>query len=200
MGYLLGSCTGQWFEHRPPAFVADLPTDIHHVRRRWRVVLSQQYAIPATVRCARMRALVAILLTAYAAEAMWFWPNYLAYFNVIAGGPRHAYRWFVDSSLDWGQDLKVLKPRLDNYPDEAGAGLPVYLSYFGVARPDYYQIHAQLLPGKGLPAPSRLPQTLGPGLYCVSATMLEQVYSRPRGRWNATYEELYQQGRTLLTR
>jgi hypothetical protein len=145
-----------------------------------------------------IRVLVTVLLTAYAAEGLWFWPDYLAYFNVLAGGPRHAYRWFVDSSLDWGQDLKELRPWLDISPDEAGAHAPVYLSYFGVARPDYYQIHAAQLPGKGIPLPPRLPPPLEPGLYCVSATMLEQVYSRPRGRWNAAYEQLYQQGREFV--
>lgn len=149
-------------------------------------------------RPSKVRVLVTVLLTAYAAEALSFWPHYLAYFNVLAGGPRHAYRWFVDSSLDWGQDLKELRSWLDIHLDESSAHAPVYLSYFGVARPDYYQIHAAQLPGKGISLSPRLPLPLAPGLYCVSATMLEQVYSRPRGRWNVLYEQLYQQGREFV--
>lgn len=33
-------------------------------------------------------------------------PHYLAYFNEIAGGPEKGPRYFVDSNIDWGQDLK----------------------------------------------------------------------------------------------
>ncbi len=32
------------------------------------------------------------------------YPDYLAYFNELVGGPRNGYRYLVDSNLDWGQD------------------------------------------------------------------------------------------------
>jgi 4-amino-4-deoxy-L-arabinose transferase-like glycosyltransferase len=35
-------------------------------------------------------------------------PYYLAYFNPLGGGSKNAYKLFVDSSLDWGQDLPGL--------------------------------------------------------------------------------------------
>ena len=90
------------------------------------------------------------MLAANAAEAIWIWPDYLAYFNVIAGGPRQGYRWLVDSSIDWGQDLKALASWLAAHPDDARDPQRVYLSYFGVAKPDYFDIRAELLPSKGI--------------------------------------------------
>lgn len=88
-----------------------------------------------------IRAAVAALLVLLAAEVLYRFPNYLAYFNVIAGGPPRAYRHLVDSSLDWGQDL----PGVKRYIDEHHVVAPVYLSYFGVGDPGYYHIPAHLL-------------------------------------------------------
>ena len=145
------------------------------------------------------RVIVVIMLASNAAEAIWIWPDYLAYFNVVAGGPRHGYRWLVDSSLDWGQDLKGLEPWLAAHPDDAADPQHVYLSYFGVAKPDYYRIRAELLPSKGIARPPQVPRPLTGGLYCTSATMLAQVYLRPRGRWNVEYERLYQEGCRMMS-
>ena len=56
-------------------------------------------AITTSTKCFLIRSFVLASLLANAAEALWIWPDYLAYFNVVAGGPRHGYRWLVDSSL-----------------------------------------------------------------------------------------------------
>jgi 4-amino-4-deoxy-L-arabinose transferase-like glycosyltransferase len=82
---------------------------------------------------------LAVLLLA--AETVYRFPNYLAYFNVLAGGPAQGFRHLVDSSLDWGQDLPALKQYLDRHPPEG----PVYLSYFGNASPAYYRIPARFI-------------------------------------------------------
>ncbi len=74
------------------------------------------------------------LVIAHAAEVFWRFPNHLAYFNAIAGGPAHGYRHLVDSSLDWGQDL----PGVQRYLAQHKPAGPVYLSYFGVGSPNYY--------------------------------------------------------------
>jgi hypothetical protein len=137
------------------------------------------------------RAIVLLLVAASAVTAYSVWPNYLAYFNLIAGGPADGYRWFVDSSLDWGQDLKGLKPWLDEH-DQGTAPGRTYLSYFGVTQPAYYDIQAELLPCNGIARPARFSTPLKGGTYCVSATMLQAVYLLPCGRWNAAYEQLYQ--------
>ncbi len=62
-------------------------------------------------------------------------PFHLAYFNELAGGPAGGYKYFVDSNLDWGQDLKTLAGQL-----KGRGNPPVVLSYFGVARPESYGI------------------------------------------------------------
>jgi len=83
------------------------------------------------------------LLLGLVAEMAHRFPNYLAYFNPLAGGPARAYRHLVDSSLDWGQDLSAVKPYLDRHRTDG----PFYLAYFGTASPRYYSIHASLLYG-----------------------------------------------------
>jgi hypothetical protein len=42
-------------------------------------------------------------------------PNYLGYFNELAGGPSGGWRYLVDSNLDWGQDLRALKQWMDDH-------------------------------------------------------------------------------------
>ncbi|MDI1335419.1 MAG: glycosyltransferase family 39 protein [Lacunisphaera sp.] len=119
-------------------------------------------------------------------------PHYLAFFNVLAGGPANGHRLLVDSSLDWGQDL----PGLARWLRENNAGSatqPVFLSYFGSGEPKYYGIKAVALPfvnGFKLAHPWYEP---GPGLYCVSATMLSEVYGTERGPWTTAAEKEYQQ-------
>lgn len=117
-----------------------------------------------------------LLIAWNAVETALIYPHFLAYFNQFAGGPRGGYRWLVDSNLDWGQDLKGLAKYLNEHPDDA-----VYLSYFGGARPDYYGIKAQILPG--FPAVKEYKYAafnrVPPGaLVAVSATMLQCVLVR----------------------
>ena len=112
-----------------------------------------------------------------AAAALWIHPHYLAYFNEAAGGPGNGYRVLVDSSLDWGQDLKGLKPYMESH------GIPrVKLSYFGTADPAYYGIDADLLPSY-LSLPRETVRAFGPGdVLAVSATNLAGVYLEPADR------------------
>jgi hypothetical protein len=132
---------------------------------------------------------VALLLAWQVREAVHTYPHYLAYFNQLAGGPANGHRHLVDSSLDWGQDLPGLKAWLDAH---AAPGEPVYLSYFGTGEPDYYHVRARRLPFvNGFKIPQRW-WRLEPGVYCIGATMLEQVYSPIRGPWTAEVEKEYQ--------
>lgn len=43
------------------------------------------------------------------------YPNYLSYFNPLAGGHANGYRYVTDSNYDWGQDLKRLRDWVDQY-------------------------------------------------------------------------------------
>ena len=65
------------------------------------------------------------------------YPHYLAYFNWIAGGPVNGYKHLVHSSLDWGQDLPGLKRWLNEHDLDSTGKTPVYLAYFGKAKPAY---------------------------------------------------------------
>jgi hypothetical protein len=132
------------------------------------------------------------LLIWHAGESLRIAPHYLAYFNPIAGGPQHAYRHLVDSSLDWGQDLMGLKKWLDEHGLQSPGHQPVYLSYFGSARSEYYGIDSKQLPGYFDWWTPRVPEPLAGGVYCISATMLQGLYlMAPRG-WPPEYEVKYQ--------
>lgn len=114
--------------------------------------------------------------------ALWIHPNYLAYFNLLTGGPDGGWRYLVDSNLDWGQDLGALKQWMDENGIEQ-----VWLSYFGEGRPEYYGINYI-----GLDSwPPRLmnpyaqpfyPFNPAPGLYAISATNLQGVQFEDHNR------------------
>ncbi len=127
---------------------------------------------------------IAVLLCWHVGESLAVRPDYLAYFNELAGGPSHGYEHLVDSSLDWGQDLPSLAHWLTKNADSQ-----VYLAYFGTAQPEKYGIHAIRLPGYyGIPSPAL---ELDGGIYCISATTLQQVYARTMGTWSVPYERYY---------
>lgn len=108
--------------------------------------------------------------------SLWIYPFYLAFFNLLAGGPNNGWRALVDSNLDWGQDLGRLAEWQRDQAVES-----VWLSYFGEARPDYYGINY-----RGLDSfPPRLmnptarpfyPPDPAPGWYAISATTLQGVH------------------------
>ena len=125
-----------------------------------------------------------------AAAAARIYPDYLAYFSPIVGGPEKGYLHLVDSSLDWGQDLPALKHWLDA---NRRPGEPLYLAYFGTDEPARFIPDAVLmprLPGFDRPRPWYWPK---PGLFALGATMLQHVYSNHRGPWTLENERLYQQ-------
>ena len=113
-------------------------------------------------------------LVLYAATMVWLHPHYLAYFNLVAGGPGGGYRYLVDSNLDWGQDLKRLKV----YLDKQGVG-QVWLGYFGTADPAYYGIQYRSLfaPGSSDVSEDFSPINPAPGWYAISATALQGTFS-----------------------
>ncbi len=49
----------------------------------------------------------------FVASALSVFPHSLSYFNALAGGPRNAWRYFLESNLDWGQDGYALQAWLD---------------------------------------------------------------------------------------
>lgn len=136
------------------------------------------------------------LLAWHFVESVSVRPNYLAYFNQLAGGPAEGYKHLADSSLDWGQDLPALKQWLDGQGLQQAGANGVYLSYFGTARPEYYGIRATVLAGFIDRRPPQPPVPLGGGVYCVSATVLDVI---SRMFYKPEYENNYQAAVKNLT-
>ncbi|HIP70281.1 MAG TPA: phospholipid carrier-dependent glycosyltransferase, partial [Anaerolineae bacterium] len=132
----------------------------------WHACLRSQFIIrPAPIL------ILWLLLT-----TLWIYPDYLAYFNVLAGGPNNGWRALVDSNIDWGQDLGGLAAWLDENGVEQ-----VWLSYFGEARPEYYGINYVGLdswPPRLMNPQARpyAPSNPAPGIYAISATNLQGVH------------------------
>ena len=86
----------------------------------------------------RYAAVAAALLVA---ESLAVYPNYLAFFNVAAGGPGRGPRYLLDSNIDWGQDLIKLKSWMD-----AHGVKEVCNCYFGTADLSHYGIGGPEIP------------------------------------------------------
>ena len=98
-------------------------------------------------------------------------PDYLAFFNLFAGGPGNGYRYLVDSNLDWGQNLWDLRAWMEAHGEEE-----VAYAHYSPARPATYGIDATLLP----PSPRAgefTPWAPAPGLYAIGATVLQGPYT-----------------------
>jgi hypothetical protein len=126
-------------------------------------------------------------------------PHYLAYFNVVSGGPGKGSLHLIDSNIDWGQDLVTLRGWLNqNAPGER-----VGLAYFGQIHPRIFNARGEgfdwFLPpplpgtmrGDDMPLRYRLgpgPIRLEPGLYAVSASLVRglpwRVYDSPSRLWD----------------
>ncbi|KAF0126195.1 MAG: hypothetical protein FD189_707 [Elusimicrobia bacterium] len=111
-------------------------------------------------------------------------PSYLAYFSEAAGGKKNGWKYLTDSNLDWGQDLLALGTKL-----RAEGSPPVVLSYFGVARPEYYGIkHLPLGFITNVPEIARVSHAgdlcaSDRRLLAVSATNLQATYYPDRDRF-----------------
>ncbi len=126
--------------------------------------------------------LVALLVVAQASEAVKTHPDYLPYFNQLAGGMRGGPRWLDGSNLDWGQDLF----RLPGWLEERGIER-VRLLYFGTGEPDYFGVPREPLPVDDWAISPR------PGVYVVSANYLVRglLEARDRG-WRSDWLNRYQ--------
>jgi len=165
------------------ALAADINLGLRHVLPLYPVAFVAAGGAAVGLARAQLARRVAVALAGlgFAAASLAIWPHYLAFFNALVG-PQHGYRVLVDSSLDWGQDLDAVGEVLAR---RRASGDAVYLSYFGTADPLFHGIDARRLPGfldwpslRSQWARVRTPLRLGPGLYAISATMLQQTWSR----------------------
>ncbi len=60
-------------------------------------------------------------------------PNYLSYYNILAGGTDNGYKIATDSNYDWGQDIKRLGKWVRNNNVEK-----IYVHIFSANKLDYY--------------------------------------------------------------
>jgi len=111
------------------------------------------------------------LCLAQVVEFATVYPDCLAFFNAGVGGPSHGAEYLVDSNLDWGQGLKLLKQwTTENQVTR------INLSYFGYADPSYYRIDYKPLPGSPFFDRGRIGGPQLPGYVAVSATNLRGAY------------------------
>jgi 4-amino-4-deoxy-L-arabinose transferase-like glycosyltransferase len=139
---------------------------------------------------AAFAAIILGLLGWQAKVASGIYPDYLAYFSPIIGGPAEGYKHLADSSLDWGQDLPGLQRWLLAHQKP---GEPAYLSYFGTSEPDYYGIKVTRMPMIHEFDRTRPWYWFKPGIYALSATMLQHVYMANRGIWTLENERQYRE-------
>ena len=87
------------------------------------------------------------LLIWYVASSIVIHPDYLSYFNEAAGGPNNADKYFIESNIDLGQNLKALKTWMDDNHIQG-----IYLSHYGHDFPNYRKINYTIPPcGKLMP-------------------------------------------------
>lgn len=134
------------------------------------------------------RGLAAAVLALGAIESFAVRPHYLAFFNATVGGPSQGWRHLVDSSLDWGQDVPALVEWLRR---ERREGEALYFNVFGQRRATALGLYGTEI-SPGYPEQPRPWVEWGPGLYAVSATMLQDVYSPFAGPWDAQKENNFQ--------
>jgi len=118
-----------------------------------------------------------ILAAWYLSTPIRIYPDYLAYFNELIGGPRHGIEYLDDANIDWGQNLKRLKRYLD-----ARRFDEVKLFYAGEIRPASYGIRAEPMQFADL---GRTPE---PGIYVICSHGLVRARAFYGINWLNRYE------------
>jgi len=124
--------------------------------------------------------ILAVIILYYLTTNLTSFPHYLAYFNEFIGRD-NAYKYTVDSNLDWGQDLK----RLTTYVEDNNIE-HIKVDYFGGSVPEYY------LGDKQQKWSSRDGETTG--WLAVSATYFQnsKYYARVHGEQDYTWLDKYE--------
>ncbi|MGE5817073.1 MAG: ArnT family glycosyltransferase [Deltaproteobacteria bacterium] len=122
------------------------------------------------------RGCLILLAVWYLGSCISIYPDFLAFFNEVAGGPKNGYKVLLDSNLDWGQDLKGLKRWMD-----ANQVNKIKLLYFGTVDPEYYGIDASYIQRSWIGYDPPATRTLEvPQYAAMSAHLLFQVLAKER--------------------
>jgi len=157
------------------AIVAKLNLGIRHILPLFpALMLMSALGFRALLKANKLlKALAFLLVLSCAVEACLASPYQLAYFNPFFGGQKNAWKHVADSSLDWGQDLKTLKGSLEKLGIRTDGSEKIYLAYFGAEPPYACGFPARTFP---FPVNGQFPSrrhALVPGVYCISATLLQ---------------------------
>ncbi len=74
-----------------------------------------------------------VLIFLFALSTLVATPDFISYYNVLAGRTWNGYRYATDSNYDWGQDLYRLKEFVDEHPEIDR----IAVDYFGGGSPAY---------------------------------------------------------------
>jgi len=93
--------------------------------------------------CRRWAYLGAGLVLAHIVSALMVFPNYIAYANEAASGPKNVHNLFSDANVDWAQQLIQVKEWQDRHPGEE-----CWFAYFAYPEidPAVYGIHCHAMP------------------------------------------------------
>jgi len=132
-----------------------------------------------------------VCLTWQAAALLWFAPHWMSYFNEAAGGPLNGHKWLVDSNIDWGQDILMLKWWQDKHPEATPLKAAMYTAFdptdIGLA----FTLPAPFLSGQpeitckdGIRGPQ-------PGWFAISVCLLKGLHTSVpggNGKWSPSTE------------
>lgn len=122
---------------------------------------------------------------------LWFAPHWMSYFNEFAGGPKNGHKWLVNSNIDWGQDILMLKWWQDKHPEATPLNAAMFTMFDPADIGLKYQSPAPFL--KGHPEVISKDGFRGPqpGWYAVSVCMLKGLHfdvPDGDGNWSSTTE------------
>jgi hypothetical protein len=136
-----------------------------------------------------LRGLAGAALAWSVTASLLVFPHSLSYFNELVGGPTRGAEHLVDSNLDWGQDVLLLRDWLRRHPEAS----PLGLAYFGGFDPRVAGIDYELPPlgpvsGSDTIGPDAILRGPRPGWYAISVTLLRGYhYSAPNGTGGQKY-------------
>lgn len=97
----------------------------------WRDILKNLYYI--YIKAVPKFFIITVLILWLIFDTIKIYPNFMSYYNWLAGGSENGYKIAVDSNYDWGQDLRRLRDYLKKNKIDK-----IALDYFGGGNPRYY--------------------------------------------------------------
>jgi len=110
----------------------------------------------------RRKKILVVLVVLHAASSLSQFPNNIAFFNILAGGPQGGYRWLRGSDHDWGGEMKSLKRWVDKNNVQS-----IKTSLFGTRDESFYDLPSTQAQSVDFEVPSA-------DWYAISVNYLDQ--------------------------